>query len=169
MKKINNTIRYINDNQALVTKAFEKQARVFNSPEFKLWREYKAMFPEAEMVTKNIKRNTTKRTYKNLTYANMERFLKVQPNGEKLVKELNEKKEAASIEANPYRVVLAWFLKKYDYDKYMMFFENEEAKKKSEAGKVESENTEEAPASEDAAEITESEDEENELPMVSNF
>lgn len=169
MKKINNTIRYINDNQALVTKAFEKQARVFNSPEFKLWREYKAMFPEAEMVTKNIKRNTTKRTYKNLTYANMERFLKVQPNGEKLVKELNEKKEAASIEANPYRVVLAWFLKKYDYDKYMMFFENEEAKKKSEAGKAESENTEEAPASEDAAEITESEDEENELPMVSNF
>lgn len=167
MKKINNTIRYINDNQALVTKAFEKQARVFNSPEFKLWREYKAMFPEAEMVTKNIKRNTTKRTYKNLTYANMERFLKVQPNGEKLVKELNEKKEAASIEANPYRVVLAWFLKKYDYDKYMMFFENEEAKKKSEAGKAESENTEEAPASEDAAEITE--DEENELPMVSNF
>lgn len=169
MKKINNTIRYINDNQALVTKAFEKQARVFNSPEFKLWREYKAMFPEAEMVTKNIKRNTTKRTYKNLTYANMERFLKVQPNGEKLVKELNEKKEAASIEANPYRVVLAWFLKKYDYDKYMMFFENEEAKKKSEAGKAESENTEEAPASEDAAEITESEDEENELPMASNF
>lgn len=169
MKKINNTIRYINDNQALVTKAFEKQARVFNSPEFKLWREYKAMFPEAEMVTKNIKRNTTKRTYKNLTYANMERFLKVQPNGEKLVKELNEKKEAASIEANPYRVVLAWFLKKYDYDKYMMFFENEEAKKKSEVGKAESENTEEAPASEDAAEITESEDEENELPMVSNF
>ena len=169
MKKINNTIRYINDNQALVTKAFEKQARVFNSPEFKLWREYKAMFPEAEMVTKNIKRNTTKRTYKNLTYANMERFLKVQPNGEKLVKELNEKKEAASIEANPYRVVLAWFLKKYDYDKYMMFFENEEAKKKSEAGKAEIENTEEAPASEDAAEITESEDEENELPMVSNF
>lgn len=169
MKKINNTIRYINDNQALVTKAFEKQARVFNSPEFKLWREYKAMFPEAEMVTKNIKRNTTKRTYKNLTYANMERFLKVQPNGEKLFKELNEKKEAASIEANPYRVVLAWFLKKYDYDKYMMFFENEEAKKKSEAGKAESENTEEAPASEDAAEITESEDEENELPMVSNF
>ena len=169
MKKINNTIRYINDNQALVTKAFEKQARIFNSPEFKLWREYKAMFPEAEMVTKNIKRNTTKRTYKNLTYANMERFLKVQPNGEKLVKELNEKKEAASIEANPYRVVLAWFLKKYDYDKYMMFFENEEAKKKSEAGKAESENPEEAPASEDAAEITESEDEENELPMVSNF
>lgn len=169
MKKINNTIRYINDNQALVTKAFEKQARIFNSPEFKLWREYKAMFPEAEMVTKNIKRNTTKRTYKNLTYANMERFLKVQPNGEKLVKELNEKKEAASIEANPYRVVLAWFLKKYDYDKYMMFFENEEAKKKSEAGKAESENTEEAPASEDAAKITESEDEENELPMVSNF
>ena len=169
MKKINNTIRYINDNQALVTKAFEKQARIFNSPEFKLWREYKAMFPEAEMVTKNIKRNTTKRTYKNLTYANMERFLKVQPNGEKLVKELNEKKEAASIEANPYHVALAWFLKKYDYDKYMMFFENEEAKKKSEAGKAESENTEEAPASEDAAEITESEDEENELPMVSNF
>ena len=96
--------------------------------------------------------------------------MQVQPNGKELVKELNAKKEAASIEANPYRVVLAWFLKKYDYDKYMMFFENEEAKKKSDADKAEGENTEETSASEEtAAEITEAEDEENELPMASNF
>ena len=130
MKKINNTIRYINDNQALVTKAFEKQARIFNSPEFKLWREYKAMFPEAEMVTKNIKRNTTKRTYKNLTYANMELFITEQ-NSELLV-ELRKQIKLSKVQSNPYRAVLAWFLSEFPkYDEYKEFWASIEAEAKN--------------------------------------
>ena len=128
-----NAIIYINDTEAQVTKAFAKQARIFGTPEYKLWKEYRKDFPEAQMVTKTIKKNASKRTYKNLTYANMEWFLKSQDNADQLLKEFKVKKEAAAIQQNPYRAVLAWFLQTFpDYDNYKAFFtgediENEEA------------------------------------------
>ena len=128
-----NAIIYINDTEAQVTKAFAKQARIFGTPEYKLWKEYRKDFPEAQMVTKTIKKNASKRTYKNLTYANMERFLKSQDNADQLLKEFKVKKEAAAIQQNPYRAVLAWFLQTFpDYDNYKAFctgedIENEEA------------------------------------------
>ena len=128
-----NTIIYINDTEAQVTKAFAKQARIFGTPEYKLWKEYRKDFPEAQMVTKTIKKNASKRTYKNLTYVNMERFLKSQNNADQLLREFMVKKEAAAIQQNPYRAVLAWFLQTFpDYDNYKAFFtgediENEEA------------------------------------------
>ena len=50
------SIRYIDDNTALVTKAFQKNASIFGTDEFKLWREYKAMFHDAKMTTKTIKK-----------------------------------------------------------------------------------------------------------------
>ena len=118
-----NAIIYINDTEAQVTKVFAKQARIFGTPEYKLWKEYRKDFPEAQMVTKTIKKNATKRTYKNLTYVNMERFLKSQNNADQLLKEFKVKKEAAAIQQNPYRAVLAWFLAKFPkYDEYKEFF-----------------------------------------------
>ena len=110
MKK--NAIIYINDTQAQVTKAFEKQARIFGTPEYREWRAYRQDFPSAQMVTKTIKKNASKRTYKNLTYANMERFLTMQPTSKELIKEFNDQKAIAAIQQNPYRAVLAWFLSK---------------------------------------------------------
>lgn len=121
MKK--NAIIYIDDTHAQVTKAFEKQARIFGTPEYREWRAYRQDFPNAQMVTKTIKKNTSKRTYKNLTYANMERFLNMQANGKELIKEFNDQKAIAAIQQNPYRAVLAWFLTKFPkYDEYKAFF-----------------------------------------------
>ena len=39
MKK--NAIIYIDDTHAQVTKAFEKQARIFGTPEYREWRAYR--------------------------------------------------------------------------------------------------------------------------------
>ena len=50
-----NAIRCIDEKTALVTKAFKKNASIFGTEEFKLWREYKKEFPNAVMVTKSIK------------------------------------------------------------------------------------------------------------------
>lgn len=50
MKK--NAIIYIDDTHAQVTKAFEKQARIFGTPEYREWRAYRQDFPTAQMVTK---------------------------------------------------------------------------------------------------------------------
>ena len=118
-----NAIITIDDTHAQVTRSFAKQARIFGTPEYKEWRAYCQDFPNAEMVIKTIRRNTGKRCYKNLTYANMERFLKVQPNSKALIEEFNKQKAASSIQQNRYRAVLAWFLSKFPrYDEYKEFF-----------------------------------------------
>ena len=118
-----NAIITIDDTHAQVTRSFAKQARIFGTPEYKEWRAYCQDFPNAEMVIKTIRRNTGKRTYKNLTYAKMERFFKVQPNSNALIEEFNKQKAASSIQQNRYRAVLAWFLSKFPrYDEYKEFF-----------------------------------------------
>ena len=109
MKK--NAIIYIDDTTAQVTKAFEKQARIFGTEEYKLWKAYREDFPAAKMVTKTIKKNPNKKSYKNLTYANMELFITEQ-NSELLV-ELRKQIKLSKVQSNPYRAVLAWFLSEF--------------------------------------------------------
>ena len=122
-----NIIRYINDTQAQVTKTFAKKAIIFGTDEYKLWKEYRVDFPNAKMVEKSIKKNPDKKTYKNLTYANMERFFKHQANGLELLSEFKKQKELSRIQENPYRAVLAWFLQRFpDYDDYKEFFVDKE-------------------------------------------
>lgn len=100
MKK--NAIITIDSTTAQVTKAFYKQARIFGTPEYETWKAYRQDFPNATMETKSIKKNPNKKSYKNLTYANIESYLKVQPNGAELLKEFEEKKATTRIEKNPY-------------------------------------------------------------------
>lgn len=49
-------IKMISETEAQVTKAFAKNAVIFGTEEYKLWREYRKDFPDAKMVTKTIKR-----------------------------------------------------------------------------------------------------------------
>lgn len=119
MKK--NIIITIDDTTAQVTKAFEKQARIFGTDEYKLWKAYREDFPGAKMVTKSIKKNPNKKSYKNLTYANMELFI-TETNSELLV-ELKKQIKLSKVQSNPYRAVLAWFLSQFPkYDEYKEFW-----------------------------------------------
>ena len=128
MKK--NAIIYIDDTTAQVTKAFEKQARIFGTEEYKLWKAYREDFPAAKMVTKTIKKNPNKKSYKNLTYANMELFITEQ-NSELLV-ELKKQIKLSKVQSNPYRAVLAWFLSEFPkYDEYKEFWASIEAEAKN--------------------------------------
>lgn len=108
-------IKMISETEAQVTKAFAKNAVIFGTDEYKLWKEYRKDFPDAKMVTKTIKKNPEKKTYKNLTYKNMELFIKVQPvekdennNAIDYMKEFERQKLMAKVQANPYKAVLAW-------------------------------------------------------------
>ncbi len=128
MKK--NAIIYIDDTTAQVTKAFEKQARIFGTEEYKVWKAYREDFPAAKMVTKTIKKNPNKKSYKNLTYANMELFITEQ-NSELLV-ELRKQIKLSKVQSNPYRAVLAWFLSEFPkYDEYKEFWASIEAEDKN--------------------------------------
>ena len=127
--------RFINDTQVLVTKEFAKNARIFGTPEYKLWRAIKKDCEEAEMVLKSIKKNTNKNTStKNMTYERMAIYIRQQNEAVTLMAEFKKQIALSQIQTNPYRCVLAWFMQTFsNYDDYKKFFEEEaqkEAKKK---------------------------------------
>ena len=53
--------RFVDENHVLVTREFAKNARIFGTPEYKLWREIRKDCENAEMVTKTIKKNPDKK------------------------------------------------------------------------------------------------------------
>ena len=64
----------VDDNTAVVSKKFMKNASSFGSPEFFKWREVKAMYPNAKMYTKSIKKNPDRETNRNRSYKNMAEY-----------------------------------------------------------------------------------------------
>ena len=133
MKK--NAPKFVDDTHVLVTKEFAKNARIFGTPEYKMWRAIKLDCPEAEMVTKSIKKNPNKQTStKNMTYEHMAIYIRQQKEAEKLMAEFKVQVALSKVQTNPYRCVLAWFMQQFpEYDKYKNFFAElaeKEAKKK---------------------------------------
>ena len=129
-------IRYIDDTTAQVTKAFEKKACIFGTEEFKLWREYKAMFPNAKMVTKSINKNPNQKTRRNMTFDNMEAYIATQDKAEELMEEYETIKKRSKIQKSPYQYVLSWFEAKFegfnDLDQFMAQKEAERKAKEAE-------------------------------------
>ena len=139
MKKSNgmqkNAPRFVSENEVLVTKAFAKNAYVFGTPEYKIWKEIKKDCEGAKMVTKNIKKNPSKKTStKNMTYERMAIYISQQDDAKVLMVEFKKQIALSQVQTNPYRCVLAWFMQKFEnYDNYKTFFEEaakKEAKKK---------------------------------------
>ena len=126
-----NAIRYIDEKTAQVTKAFQKNASIFGTEEFKLWREYLTYFPNAKMVTKTIKPNVNKvNITKHMTYENMAAYIRAQDDAEEVMKEFKKEIQLSKVKANPYRAVLAWFKQKYsNVNDYMDYFEKLAAEK----------------------------------------
>jgi len=127
--------KFVSENEVQVTKEFAKNARIFGTPEYKLWKEIRMDCPDAKMVLKSIKKNPDKKnSTRNLTYENMAIFIREQENAKVLMVEFQKQIALSKVQTNPYRFVLAWFKKTFtDYDGYKVFFEEEaqkEAKKK---------------------------------------
>jgi hypothetical protein len=136
MKKSNgmqkNAPRFVSENEVQVTKEFAKNARIFGTPEYKMWKEIKLDCPDAKMVLKSIKKNPNKQTStKNMTYERMAIYIREQDEAATLMVEFKKQIALSKVQTNPYRCVLAWFVQKFkDYDDYKNFFA-EEAKKQA--------------------------------------
>lgn len=135
MKKMNvaakkSAPKFIDDIHVQVTREFAKNARIFGTPEYKLWREIRQDCPEAEMVLKSIKKNSDKKNdTKNMTYERMAIYIREQKEAEVLMIEFKKQIALSKVQTNPYRCVLAWFKQTFqNYDSYKAFFA-EEAKK----------------------------------------
>lgn len=117
-----NVIKLIDNRTAQVTKAFAKQAVIYGTEEYKLWRKFLKDFPEAKMVVKSIKKKENKKTTKNLTYKNMEDFILLQKSPRQL-EAYRTVREAAKITASPYMTVVAWFKSTYNVEDFEPFIE----------------------------------------------
>ena len=127
------TIRYIDDNTALVTKAFQKNACIFGTEEFKMWREYKEIFKDAVMTTKSIKKNPNQKNRRNLTFKNMVGFIQTQPNAKELMEEYETIQKRSKIQASPYQYVLSWFEAKFEgYNDLSQFMAKKEEQRSAE-------------------------------------
>ena len=126
--------RFVDDTHVLVTKEFAKNAKIFGTAEYKLWKEIRQDCEEAVMVTKTIKKNPNKLNItKNMTYENMAAFIREQDDAEVVMAEFKKQINLSKVKANPYRAVLAWFKQKYsDVNDYMDFFEALAAKNAAE-------------------------------------
>lgn len=118
-----------------VTKAFSKNAMIFGTPEYKVWREVLHDHPNAKMVCKKIKKKANKNTTtKNMTYEHMALYIRQQENATTLMVEFKKQIEMSKVQTNPYRSVLAWFKQQFEhYDDYKDYFAKlaeKEAKKK---------------------------------------
>ena len=134
-------IVYVNDTTAQVTKSFQKNACIFGTEEFKLWREYLTYFPNAKMQTKSIKKNPNKKTRRNLTFANMVEYMKTQENSEDLLAEFETMKSRSKIQASPYQYVLSWFEAKFEgYNDLKQFMAQKEEQRSGEDAASENEN-----------------------------
>ena len=106
-------IIYLNDEHAQVSKKFAKNAKVFGSEEYLMWKEYRKDFPKAIMVVKEIKKNPDKKTNRNMTYENMKIYISEHTNKDVMLNELARQLKISKIKKNPYRYVLSWLDKLY--------------------------------------------------------
>jgi hypothetical protein len=128
MKK--NAIIFVDEKTARVTKAFAKNACIFGTEEFKLWREYLSYYPNAKMETKSIKKTENKKNRRNMTYVNMKEFISTQPNAKELAEEFEVIKKRSKVQSSPYQYVLNWFEGKFEgYNDFEQFKAKKEAER----------------------------------------
>ena len=105
----NRQIILTEEGNGLVTKAFAKQARIFGTPEYKLWKQFIADNEGAEMEIKKVNKNTQSEKYcKNLTYKNMEEHIETFDD-KKLMEEFKKELVRSKVQVNPYKYMVNWF------------------------------------------------------------
>lgn len=122
MKK--NQIVVLENGNGLVTKAFAKQARIFGTPEYRMWQDFLKDFPNAKMVVKKATRKSTQNRFTNLTYENMIEHISGLENADELLIEFNKIKAIAKFKGNPHYYVKKWFIENIIAD--TDFFNNSE-------------------------------------------
>lgn len=118
MKNANNYSIDIMSKTITLTKAFYKKATSnIQSPEYAELKTLMAEFPEYKIQLREIKKNTGKTTYRNLTYDNMEKYIEAnEKNPVAMLAEFQNVKAKSCIQSSPYAYVKKWFLEQYpDY------------------------------------------------------
>ena len=103
--------------EIIVSRKFHKKASIFGTQEYTDLKAARDAEPEFKVKVKEIARNRNKKTYPNLTFKNMKKYITYKegadsPNIHAITKLI----DSADIQTSPYSFVKSWFLKNYpDY------------------------------------------------------
>ena len=111
----NYTINYTDNGIIItITKAFAKEASIYNSKAYKILRGLRSDFPDCKVELKKIKRNPEKKTYGKLDYKTMKEYIILMEGKEsKTLEELERVIQLAKFRNSPYAYTKKWFLAKY--------------------------------------------------------
>ena len=120
--------------ELVITKAFEKKARLYGSKEFERLAKARTDFPTYEIVVRSTpKRKKSSNPYSSLTYNYMEKYITAK--NKDLMREFNimrgkpENAEDALPEKYEYREIQKWFLN--NFPEIKDFYEKRNVAKKS--------------------------------------
>lgn len=96
-----------------ITKDFERKVNDRTSKEYNLLKEIQADFPNITIVKKSRKSSPRANENRNLTYANMEKYIRVYDNSRELLNDFSIIKRLSVAQTNPYLFVKNWFVKQF--------------------------------------------------------
>ena len=102
------------ESKIIVSKKFYQAAKTLNTPEYKTLVQLRTENPGFAVELRTIQKKEGKKSYRNLTYKNMEEYI-ITLEGEESenLKEFNNVLKLSKVQAGPYAYVKTWFLKKY--------------------------------------------------------
>ncbi len=114
-----NTLKLDFENSRIVMdRTFAKKVKDTRSEEYKHLQEVRKDYPEFMVITRTIKKNSSKETYKGLTYEYMENYILNHGNDAEVQKSLAEYRHLREIarahgKGKGYPVIKHWFLESY--------------------------------------------------------
>ncbi len=109
-----NILRVDTANARLVMdRTFAKNATVVGSPEYTMLQAARRDYPTFAVMQRQIQRNSNKESYRGLTYAYMENYIRLHPNAEQRYKEYAELRLQALCHSIRYPTIKKWFLTAY--------------------------------------------------------
>ena len=142
-KKAKNTIILDHENNKLVmTKTFAKKSTDVRSEEYKILQEVRNAYPTYAVITREIKKNKDKESYKGLTYAYMREYIKTVEKNEEIREAVNAEMDRLILisqchsQSKRYPVIKKWFLEKYPEVKQFGVPKQEEASAEEETAEV---------------------------------
>ncbi len=101
---------------------FAAAAQQYGTEEYKIIQEIRADIPHITVVVRAGRKTTKCNASKNLTYANMERYIAVQDNADELMAAFAIAKEESKCESSPYAYVRSWFVAQFpNYKEFKTF------------------------------------------------
>ena len=103
-------------NTITLTKAFEEAAANMESAEYRMLLQLRTDFPTMQIIRKTRRAPKTSNPNRNLTYANMEKYMSVFKNATELKEQFEIVKTMSKGQPNAYNYVKGWFVKQFpDY------------------------------------------------------